>query len=165
VASQADGWQVTVENRTDRALTNAQLVVESYIMSLDGELPPNQTKTFTLSKQRSVQLKEFVSGYGQTFQTAVQSRQHAFGASESGRISDLPHSTVAASFLSQMGVQQNYMGRFVSPPGLDLSPVVEHGGAVLFAWAGDYSPVKPMNQFSPRRTHRDTLWRIAVPVQ
>jgi len=45
-----------------------------------------------------------------------------------------------------------------------LSSVVEHGNAVLFAWAGDYSPVKPINQFSPRRIHRDTLWRFAVPV-
>jgi len=56
------------------------------------------------------------------------------------------------------------MFSFIAPPGLDLSSVVEHGNAVLFAWAGDYSPVKPMNQFSPRRIHRDTLWRFAVPV-
>jgi len=36
---------------------------------------------------------------------------------------------------------------------------------VLFAWAADYSPVKPMYQFSPRRSHKDTLWRVAVNVQ
>jgi hypothetical protein len=165
VASQADGWRVTVENHTDQNLTNAQVVVESYIMSLDGGLPPNQTKTFNVSRQKATRLREFVSAYGQTFHNAVQSRQRAFGATESGYIGDLPNSTVAASFLSQIGQQQDYMGRFVTPPGLDLSSVVDHGSAVLFAWAGGYSPVKPMIQFSPRRTHRDTLWRIAAPIQ
>ena len=165
VASQADGWRVTVENHTDQNLTNVQLVVESYIISLEGELPASQNRTFNVSKQKATRLREFVSAYGQTFQTAVQSRQHAFGATESGHITDLPNSTVAASFLSQMGPQQNSMGQFVTPPGLDLSPLVARGNAILFAWAGGYSPVKPMNQFSPRRTHRDTLWRMAVPVQ
>ena len=42
------------------------------------------------------------------------------------------------------------MRSFIAPPGLDLSAVVEHGNAVLLAWAADYSPVKPLRQFSPR---------------
>jgi len=93
----------------------------------------------------------------------VPSRQSAFGGSESGRISDLPDSTLAASFISLLGGQPNNWS-FVAPPGLDLSSVIEHGNAVLFAWASDYSPIKPMYRFSPRRSHRDTMWRIAVPV-
>jgi len=146
-------------------LTNAQIAVESYLMTLEGELLPNQTRTFNLSRQKAVRLAEFVSSYGQAFQSAVQSRQRAFGATESGHIIDLPKSTVAASFLSQIAPQQNSMARFVTTPGLDLSSLVEHGSAVVFAWAGDYSPVSPMNRFSPKRTHRDTLWRVAVAVQ
>jgi hypothetical protein len=55
--------------------------------------------------------------------------------------------------------------RFVSPPGLDVAPVVEHGGAMLFAWAGNWSPVKPINRFSPRRFHQNTLWRVAAAVK
>ena len=46
--------------------------------------------------------------------------------------------------------------------GLDLSAVVERGTAILFAWEEDYSPTKPIYQFSPRRTHRNTLWRVPV---
>jgi hypothetical protein len=57
---------------------------------------------------------------------------------------------------------QNYMSSFLSPPGLDLSAVVERGTAILFAWEEDYSPTKPIYQFSPRRTHRNTLWRVPV---
>ena len=64
-----------------------------------------------------------------------------------------------------MEQQQNYYSKFIGPPGLDMSPVLDHGTAVLFAWAGDYSPVKSIRQFSPKRTHRDTLWRLPVPVK
>jgi hypothetical protein len=98
------------------------------------------------------------------FQTAIQQHNAAFGHSSQGWISDLPNTTVAASLLSLTEQQPNYYSRFISPPGLDMSPVLEHGSAVLFAWAGDYTPVKTIRQFSPKRSHSDTLFRIAVPV-
>ena len=34
---------------------------------------------------------------------------------------------------------------------------MEEGNAVLLAWAEDYAPVKPMRQFKPRRSDRNTL--------
>jgi hypothetical protein len=95
----------------------------------------------------------------------VQARQRTFGGGESGRIDDLANSAMAASFLSRLSGPQDTMHKFITPPGLDLSPVAEHGNAVLLAWAGDYSPVKPLRQFTPRRSQKNTLWRVAVPVQ
>jgi hypothetical protein len=95
----------------------------------------------------------------------VQGRQQTFGGGESGRLDDLANGTMAASFLSRLGDSQNSMQSFISPPGLDLSAVVEHGNAVLLAWAGDYSPVKTLRQFTPRRSQKNTLWRVATPVQ
>jgi len=161
-----DGWNVTVENRTEQKLTNAQIVIENYLMPL-GELPPKETKTFRVSKSQptATSLWDFVGRYGQVFQEASQSRQRAFGSSESGHIGDLPNSTVAASFISQASRRDNAMYSYLAPPGLDLSAVALRGNAIFLAWAGDFSPVKPMNQFSPRRIHRDTLWRFVVPVQ
>jgi hypothetical protein len=161
------GWQVKVENRTEQKLTEAQIAVDDYIIKL-GELPAKETKTFTISKEQGTPLKDFVWKHGQAFQSAVGSRQQAFGGSDNGRVVDLPNSTVAASFISQLARQpnqQNYAGQFVAPHGLDLTPVIDHGGAVLFAWAGDYSPVKAMRQFSPKRTHKDTLWRMPVEIK
>jgi hypothetical protein len=64
-----------------------------------------------------------------------------------------------------MDTQQNPYGRFTSPPGLDVSPILEQGNAVLFAWAADYAPVKSIRQFTPKRTHSDTLFRVALPVK
>ena len=57
------------------------------------------------------------------------------------------------------------MHHFISPPGLDMSAVVEHGDAVLLAWAGDYSPVKPLRQFTPRRSRTEHVVAAGVPVQ
>jgi hypothetical protein len=92
------------------------------------------------------------------------------GSTERGQITDKPNSSIAISFLSQLsesqpGFPQGYQNQFVSPPGLDLSSVVQHGHAVLLAWAADFSPVTPMRQFKPRRSQADTLWRLTVPVE
>jgi len=54
---------------------------------------------------------------------------------------------MTASFLSQLGPSQNYQGSFILPPGLDLSAAVERGGAFLFAFTPDASPVASLNQF------------------
>ena len=44
---------------------------------------------------------------------------------------------------------------FISPAGLDMSgEMVRGGGAVLFAWADDYSPVKPFYLVKPKRSHK-----------
>ena len=66
---------------------------------------------------------------------------------------------MALSFVSALGPEN-----FVTPPGLDLSALVEQDQAVLLAWEPDYSPIKPLNQFPTRRSHKDTLWRVAAPV-
>jgi membrane protein required for beta-lactamase induction len=43
--------------------------------------------------------------------------------------------------------------------------LVGRGDAVLFAWAPGSTLTKPLNQFSARRGERDSLFRLAVPVQ
>lgn len=159
-----DGWEVRVDNRTAQKLTDLQLVVADRILNLGG-LGGQETKTFNLRRGEGSPLRSFVTNYGANFQNAVVSRQHALGSTASGQISEKPNSTVAVSFLSQLDRSQMYQNSFISPPGLDLSPVIEHGGAVLLAWAEDYSPIKPINQFAPRRLHRDTLWRLPLKLE
>jgi hypothetical protein len=166
--ARGDGWQVRLENHTDRALTNLQFVIEDRIFSL-GAVGGEETKTFTVSRGQGTALRQFVADQGNAFQGAVMSRQRALGATASGQIEDRANASMAVSFLSQLGQQTigqqpYYQNSFVMPPGLDLSPVLEQGGAVLLAWAPDYSPTPSIYQFSPRRSHRDTLWRIAVAV-
>jgi hypothetical protein len=163
VVPQGEGWQVTVENHTERALASAQIVIADYVMGLD-EVPAQQARTFTVSREKGTLLRDFVFRHGADFQSAVQAQQRVFGGGASGRIDDLANGSMAASFLSYLGGPEESMHHFISPPGLDLSAVVEHGNAVLLAWAGDYSPVKPLRQFTPRRSQKNTLWRVVIPV-
>ncbi len=164
VDSKGDGWQVKVENHTEQKLTNTRVVIDGYVMDL-GEIAPTETKTFTVSKEKGTPLGRFVGNYASAFTSAVQSRLRTFGGGENWRIDDLANGTAAASFLSQLGNSENGMGSFSQPAGLDLSSVAEHGNAILLAWAPDYAPVKPLFQFTPHRTHRNTLWRVAVPLK
>jgi len=164
VVPQDGQWQVKVENRTERGLANVQVVIEDYIMKL-GEVPARETRTFTVSKDKGTPLSDFVLRHGAGFQGAVQAHQRTFAGGGNERIDDLPNASVVASFLSRLGGVQESMRHFITPPGLDLSSVAAHGNAVLLAWAEDYSPVKTLRQFTPRRSQKHTLWRVAVPVQ
>src|SRR5262249_24468301 len=111
-----DGWQVTVAKRSEQKLSNIQLVIGDYIFPF-GELPAGQSRTSAIVKGQGGSLRDFVGQYSHVFQGAALSRQRAFGASESGHIDDLPNSTVAASFLSQMSRQDSHMFNYVAPPG------------------------------------------------
>ena len=158
VSSDGVNYSVEVQNLLGHSLTNAHLVVANRIMDL-GELPAGQKKTFKLGKEQGTLLNDYVHRFGSGFQNAANQRQRAFGATGGGRIDDLSNSSTAISFISHLSDE-----RFITPPGLDLSPLLEQGNAVLLAWEPDFSPIKPINLFPTRRSHKDTLWRIAAPV-
>ena len=166
ITAQGGGWRVEVENRLDRKLTQTKLIIKDQVLDL-GELPAKETKKFTFSGGGQ-SLRGFVQTHANHFQQAVNQRQQAFGGN-TVQIYDMPNSTMAASFISQIRdpqAQQSYNNpNFLTPHGMDLSPLVERGDAVLLAWAADYSPIKPMNRFSARRNRRDTLLRVAVEVK
>jgi hypothetical protein len=161
VTRQGPVWEVTVENRTEQGLTNMHVVIGDLIMAL-GAVPVRESRTFKISPDQGKPLAEFVGQRGTVFQSAVQARQKIFGSRGSQWIDDLSNGTQAASFLSQLTRTSDSSRYFITPPGLDLSAVVESGDAVLLAWAEDYSPVKPLRQFTPRRSQKHTLWRVAV---
>jgi len=164
VHAAGEGWEVQLENKTEQSLSNLYLAIDGRMIAL-GNLARQETRTQTVSRRDGMALKTFVTTFGGNFQTAVSSRQHALGSTASGQIEDKATASVAVSFVSQLGGGQAYQNNFVAPPGLDLSPVLDHGGAVLLAWAGNYSPIKPIYQFSPRRIQRDTLWRMALKIE
>ncbi len=155
------GWEVKAENRTDHKVTEMKLVVADRIYDL-GELAPSEAKTFTPSSEQGKLLRQFVANQSAGFHDAVQNRQSALGSNERGWISDKPNSAIAACFLGELTYLRGAEEVFLSPPGLDLSAQLEHGNAFLLAWAPDYAPIKPMYQFHPRRSARDTLWRVGL---
>ena len=74
---------------------------------------------------------------------AANNRQQPF-AQNQVYIYDVPRSVMAASLIGYLGsatTAPNF-GQFVTPPGLDLSPIVSRGNAVFMAWAENYAPAK-----------------------
>lgn len=161
VQDQGTQWTATVKNNSEHALKVANLVLQKQIYAL-GEIAAGQTRQFVLKPDGGLGLADFVArNGGRNFFQVIQRRQNAFGAS--GHIDDLGNSAAAASFLSELQVDQ-YNNSFVLTPGLDLGAYLERGGAVLLAWAPDERPTEPMNQFKPKRQASSTLWRVPVQV-
>jgi hypothetical protein len=161
VKAAGEDWQVEIENHLKKRLGPAKLVLEGQVLEV-GDLPAGETKKLTLPR-RGTTLANFVQQNGASFDSAVNQRQRAFGQNRR-LIGDVPRGAMAASFIEHLGARSagRRTGRFVTTPGLDLSPVADRGSAILLAWEPGDAPVKPINQFSPRRARRDTLWRLAV---
>ena len=165
VTPRGDGWTVTVTNHTEASLTNTRLVLPGLQYVDVGDCPANQGKTFNVMRSNARPLQELVSSESASFQQVVMSRRSALGSSERGQISNLPGASMASSFISLASQQANNpYGRFTSSPGLDISKSVEHGSAIFMAWSDHFTPESAMNQFTPKRADRHTLWRYPVNV-
>ena len=153
--------EVIVENRLDTRLTTARLVVNNEVLEL-GDIPPRKTQSFKRGAARKMALNAFVSQHGANFVNALNSRGRSFGDNTFARLPDKPNATMAASFAEQMNSAGANYNNLSGPPGFDLSPLVQRGDAIFLAFAPDFSPVKPLNKFSPSRNHRNSLFRVSI---
>lgn len=173
VTSDSRGLVVVVRNHQSQPLSPAYLAVGGYIYTL-GAIPAGATQTNHFGYGQGQALGVFVTGHANSFQSVIMSRQQSFGNTANAQISDVSNACVAVSLLGAQsmspanaannpgGFNLNNFG-FVLPPGLDLTPAEGRGEAVLLAWESNFSPVKPINQFPTRRSHKDTLWRLVLP--
>jgi len=157
-------WTVQVQNRQSKPLTHVRLIVKGMIYEF-GDVPadgkPHEFQSSTAKSSGS--LTEFVNRIGSSFENVVNQRRSAFGGNESGRINNLPDASTATSFLAYRQSGNNYYS-FLPQPAFDLSGVAEQDNAVLVAWSDGEAPVKPLNQFNPRRSTKSTLWRMTLPL-
>jgi hypothetical protein len=164
VTLRGDDLDVLVDNRTDNQFVGAKLAVGSQIIDL-GDVPARQSKSFTVSQTGGTSLANFAQTQGKILTDAAQQRQQAFASGRATFIQDIRQAAMAASFVALQRSQEGGYRDFMWSPGLDLTTLVQRGDAVLLAWAPDYAAVKPMNRFSPLRSHRHTLWRVATEIK
>lgn len=165
IQKDGSGWVAKVQNRQNKPLTNVRLIVKGKVFEL-GEVPadgkPHEFKESTAKSPSS--LTDFVNRIAGSFEGIVQQRRSAFGGMESGRIDNLPDASTATSFLAYRQTGNNNYYSFLQQPAFDLSGVAEQDNAVLIAWSAAQSPVKALNQFTPRRSTANTLWRMTLPL-
>ncbi|HKQ36969.1 MAG TPA: hypothetical protein VJ063_02760 [Verrucomicrobiae bacterium] len=156
-------WVAEVENTLNKKLTRAVVVVDEQVYEI-GELPADKTTRVVLTN--ATPISSFVGTYGNSFLSAASGRQQVFSQNQS-YIYDVPRSVMTASLVSYLSSKRPDLpgtGQFVTPPGLDLSPLVARGNAIFMAWVDNYAPIKPIHKFNPLRSHKDTLLRLTVPV-
>ena len=153
--------EVTIDNHLETRLLSTRLVVNGEIYDF-GDVPARKSQTFRRSAVRPTSLSSFVSRYSGSFNSAINARGRAFGDTTESRLPDKLNCTAAASFVTQLNTPGNQWANFSTPPGFDLNDAVQRGDAVVLAFASDYAPVKPLNQFTARRNNRSTLFRMTV---
>ena len=168
ITPQGQQLEVTVENPLGKKIPAARLVVDGRFYDL-GDITKGVKRT--LNRGSGQKLQDFVQGQAVQMNTAAQQRQQQFGSGEAGRLTDTFTATTAASFLAVATVntdpnqpwnQNQYWSRFVTPPGFDLSPLMQRGDAVLLAWVPGETLVPTLNQFTPRHARKDTVLRVQV---
>ncbi|MEO7300234.1 MAG: hypothetical protein ABI042_16845 [Verrucomicrobiota bacterium] len=155
---EGNDWSVSVQNKLDRKLSETRIVVSNRVYTV-GDIAARENKKVRLQIKQGTPLKDFTRQNGSQFFNAVQSRQHTFGNNQPQM--NVPLSAMAASFSAQLNEGNGQY--FISPDGFELSKFAERGDVIFLAWDEGHSLTKPLNQFTPRRSHRDTLLRLVVP--
>ncbi len=168
VTPRGDSYDVRIENPSGKKIPQARLIVDGRMHEL-GDVTKGGPRL--IKAQGGTLLPAFVQVNVGRFNSAVQQRQQQFGSSHGERLDDNFVAIAAASFLAtavqsadpvQPGNQ--YWSRFVTPPGFDLTPLMQRGDAILLAWMPGDTLVPTLNKFSPRHSRKDTVLRVVVPI-
>lgn len=168
VTPKGDHYEVKIENPLGKKIPQAKLIIDGRLYEV-GDV--TKTKTFVASRAGGSLLQPFVQNQVNHFNQVVQQRQNQFGGGGSGHIDDIFNSALAASFLNVTTLGDanqpqfnSYYSRFISPPGFDLSAMMQRGDAVLLAWMPGETLTPTLNKFTPRYSRKDTILRIAIPL-
>jgi hypothetical protein len=164
VSRAASGWTAEVKNLLSTPLKEIRIAVGNYMFELNTEIPAGESKTFKLDPASAKLLPSFVSQNYGYYKRATELRHNQLG--ETAAIDDRALTGAVISFIhSGDANQSNRRNEFVTPPGLELSPLIERGDAVIFGYLPNQSLTPPNNKFTPPRLRRDTLLRLSVPVK
>jgi hypothetical protein len=147
----------------DHPLRGVRAVLGGRIYTL-GDVPAGQNKSFPVKAGGGASISDMAQPFGQQFRSAVQAINSSFG-NNANYITDVAQAAAAASFLSYANAsRQETWNNFSGPSNLDLSRFAGEHYAILLAWDAGHSPTA-LNQFTAKRTHRDTLFRLVVPMK
>lgn len=166
VQSQGAGWEIALENRTDRMLRSLFLAWADRCQNI-GDLEPRQKRTLSIDSAAGDLFETILGIHRSQLEQAAVERRRAFGGASIVQVwRNAVGNAIAACFASvtDPAEAQGQHGRFAAPAGLDLKPLLERGMVVVLAWDAGHAPIEPLRQFQPRRGQQDTLWRLAAPL-
>lgn len=160
------GGGVKLVNLTQQRIEHVWVVDSARFIHHFGPVGGGASADLDLSaSKRNLPLQGFVNERNAQFQTAVSRRESAFGSNERSHIDDWASASVAASFGSQLGLNNGESRDFVWPSGMDLTGCLSRGDTIVFAWLPDASLIAPINQFEAPRQKKGTLLRLVIPAR
>ncbi len=151
-----------LDNLSDHRIERLWIVKDGEIRELPG-LPPHRGADFEVSGTNSVTLKAYIATRRPRLAEAINLRGQAFGANDRTHIDDWPETSIVASLAGMLSPEETEARGYISPPGLDLTPLVQRGDTVLFAWMPDTSLIHPIPHFETPRFKKNTLLRWVIP--
>lgn len=154
--------RLVVENHTPHPVAGMALVWDNSVRFLE-RVPAGGKRSFPIREIKEESLSTFLGTTENRFQMAVRARQRAFGMAETGWLDLELRNLVALSFLQRGPTGAPGLRQWIYPPGLELSPLLDRGQAVLLAWQPGVGPVsrswlaRPVN-----RMGQNTLYRLAI---
>lgn len=163
-SSNGEPAMLTVRNMVPYAFDRLRLMIGDKVYDLDG-LPqgPSASQTFDLTQTKSVYLRDFLRNHSSNFRPALDSRLRALGHTYR-----LNKPFEASSVISMMGSIYKLAGNgqnFIYQSNLDLTRHIESDKAVLLAWSESDLGMQALNTFDPKRTAKNTLIRVVIPLK
>ena len=158
------GRTITVSNRTGNRMGPVWVVAGGQVRSVPT-LDAHATVDIALNGSDGSPLTALIGRHKAEFQNVVTRRQEVFGSSEKSHIDEWPEASLAASFGSQVILENGDARDFVWPPGVDLTPLAQRQDVLVLAWMPDTSLIQPLSQFQPKLGRRATLLRLSVPAR
>ncbi|MDA0752407.1 MAG: hypothetical protein O2964_17015, partial [Verrucomicrobia bacterium] len=163
-SSNGEPAMLTVRNMVPYAFDRLRLMIGDKVYDLDG-LPqgPSASQTFDLTQTKSVYLRDFLRNHSSNFRPALDSRLRALGHTYR-----LNKPFEASSVISMMGSIYKLAGNgqnFIYQSNLDLTRHLESDKAVLLAWSESDLGMQALNTFDPKRTAKNTLIRVVIPLK
>lgn len=158
----ASSNSIHLDNLSDHRIDRIWVVRAGQIHELGG-LPPHRGADFDLSTTNQLALKTFVTARRPRLAEVINLRGQAFGANDRTHIDEWPETSIVASFAGMLSPEESEGRGYISPPGLDLTPLVRRGDTVVFAWMPDTSLIHPIPHFETPRFQKNTLLRWVIP--
>jgi len=167
LSREGSDFKVTVNNRNLPADSTARLFANGKVYDLNF---PNAgaSETQSVGIDGGQDIGSFVGSASQQFSTAISQRRQALG-SDNARF--LINPADAAMSLSLGKFQRispdpydQYQGGFMFPGNLDLSYLLDRKQALILVYCRNFAPTRPMNDFKPVRSTRNSLLRRSLPL-
>ncbi len=158
----ASSKSIHLDNLSDHKIDRIWVVRAGQIHQLGG-LTPHRGADFDLSTTNQLALKTFVTTRRPRLAEVINLRGQAFGANDRTHIDEWAETSIVASFAGMLAPEEAEGRGYISPPGLDLTPLVQRGDTVVFAWMPDASLIRPIPHFETPRFQKNTLLRWVIP--